>query len=120
MGPGTHLITRLLRGDYPTSYNDALALRHDIEYLADGEKTNSDWAAVVNADYSIQGLAMKLGLSTRILVDKFLHIFGTQFHPNGRTDKLNHIATPLLQQRLLRLAEPMLNRYGISARLQEN
>lgn len=67
MGPGTHVITRILRGDKPVAHNDFLAMLHDVQYLqtVGHEPTIPDQLAVVLSDYSVPGLAMKAGLLTR-------------------------------------------------------
>jgi hypothetical protein len=119
MGPGTHVIENLLNGVQPTTYNDALALRHDIEYLADGEKFTSDLKAISQSDWSLQGIAMKLGLTARSSLDLLTHVnpLLPNFHPNGRTDKLTGVETKKLQQMLMKLAQPTLDRYGIPATL---
>jgi hypothetical protein len=41
-GPGTHTVSRLLKGDMPVSYIDKAALVHDIEYLKPGNKAIAD------------------------------------------------------------------------------
>jgi len=100
----------------PTSYVDALALKHDIEYLSDGEKFASDLSAVYNSDWSVQGIAMKIGLLSRVGLDAITHLipFAPKFHLNGRTDKLN-VKTIDLQRKLARLAKPHLARYGVDS-----
>jgi hypothetical protein len=64
-----------MNGVKPTSYVDALALTHDINYLiatGDAKKLElADNIAIKNSPYfSLQGLTMKLGLSAR----KYLHL----------------------------------------------
>jgi len=68
MGPGTHIYERIKRGDLPTSKHDAIALLHDIDYL--GAKTLEDLEvadklAISRAGYSLEGLAMRMGLGLR-------------------------------------------------------
>ncbi len=41
-GPGTHTITRMLKGDLPTTYIDKAALVHDIEYMKPNNKMKAD------------------------------------------------------------------------------
>lgn len=42
------------------------ALIHDIEYLTySGDATRFDWTAIKNSDFSVAGLATKLGLLLR-------------------------------------------------------
>lgn len=68
MGPGTHIVNKINKRVLPTSYNDALALKHDLQYLAANNKSQlnvSDDLAITAADYSVQGITMKLGLTLR-------------------------------------------------------
>lgn len=92
MGPGTHVVDRVLRRVKPTSHNDTLALRHDLDYLdRNKEPIISDLRAIMKSDASLQGAAMKIGLGLRSAFDflEHLHPLGTRFsHINGRTDKL--------------------------------
>lgn len=111
MGPGTRVIANILEGVEPTSYNDALALRHDIEYLKGGEKFRSDLKAIIGSDSSPQGLAMKLGLMSRIGFDLVTHVlpFVNNLHLNkdvGLNDNQ--------YQELKSKARPMLEKYNIS------
>ena len=41
-GPGTHVLTRILRGDEPINYIDAAALIHDIEYTGNVPQQTAD------------------------------------------------------------------------------
>jgi hypothetical protein len=41
-GPGTKVITRILRGDIPVNYLDATALIHDVEYIRDSSRKHAD------------------------------------------------------------------------------
>jgi hypothetical protein len=41
-GPGTKIVTRVLRGDIPINYLDASALIHDIEYIRDSNRIHAD------------------------------------------------------------------------------
>jgi len=114
LGPGTHVINRIMSGVEPTSYDDALALRHDIEYLADGEKHHSDYRAYSSASWSsLEGLALKFGLLGRSVIDKIAHFVGKEFHFNGRTDT-SPISTKLLQAALLHVATPWLKTWGVA------
>jgi hypothetical protein len=93
MGPGTHVVDRVFKRQPPQSHNDLVALRHDIEYLdKNREPILSDIKAIAKSDSTIEGLAMKLGLTTRAIVDTLEHIYpwNTRIsHINGRTDRLN-------------------------------
>jgi len=87
-----------------------LALKHDIEYLTSGEKFNEDYEAVKNADYSLQGYAMKLGLMSRMFIDSITHVipFIGNFHLNNDT------SIPILDLReAKKLAKPMLAKWGV-------
>lgn len=78
MGPGTHIITKILNQVPPTSRIDAIALKHDIEYLTDGEKYLADIQAIYatrgESTNSLQALAMRFGLSIRMLGDLLTHV----------------------------------------------
>ncbi len=109
MGPGTHVLSRLLRGVKPTSYNDALALKHDIEYLQDGEMFESDLRAAFNSTGGLQGALMKIGLLSRSAIDAFLHLFGSKFHLNKRPKGLSTD----VYNKAKELAKPMLAEFNI-------
>jgi len=109
-----------MSGVKPTSYDDALALRHDIEYLSDGEKHISDFRAYSQASWnSLEGLALKFGLAGRSMIDRIAHLVGTQFHFNGRTDTYS-VHTKLLQSALLHVATPWLMEWGIKPDIVDN
>lgn len=108
-----------MEGVQPSTYQDALALRHDIEYLADGEKYFSDFRAISRAGVTtIPGIVLTVGLLARSAVDAFLHLFGKSLHFNGRTDTYN-IPTKKLQAILLARAKPMLEAWNIPATLDQ-
>jgi len=91
MGPGTDVQAKIEAGIKPTSSNDAVALQHDIDYLADGEMFGADLKAIVDSDMSMQGTVMKIGLAARSVADAYFHIspfshfFDNPFHFNGKT-----------------------------------
>jgi len=93
MGPGTHVVKRVLGKVKPSSYTDQIALRHDLDYLDNNkEPIVSDIKAIIKTDNSLQSLAMRVGLTTRSIFDILEHLapFGTRYsHINGRTDKLD-------------------------------
>jgi hypothetical protein len=71
MGPGTHIIERLRRGDMPYGKTDAISLLHDIDYIGAMDKNDlriADDLAINRAGYNLQGITMKLGLSARKLI----------------------------------------------------
>lgn len=69
-GPGTNLYTRLSNKVMPVNRNDALTLLHDIDYFRfsgdPGKINRSDMQAITSSDYSLSGLAIKVGLLARI------------------------------------------------------
>jgi hypothetical protein len=69
MGPGTHVLKRVLNGVQPTTHTDAVALTHDINYLIAGNDPSkaalADQLAIDRAGYSFQGSVMKVGLTLR-------------------------------------------------------
>ncbi len=68
MGPGTHINQRIERGDIPLSRHDALALIHDLDYLASysiEDLMKADVAAISKSSFDLQGLSMIAGLTTR-------------------------------------------------------
>jgi hypothetical protein len=73
IGPGTHVIHRVLDKIPPIDHDDALALIHDIEYLAYGGVPTAinhiDDHAINNARYTPGGMAMKIGLLFRKTFD---------------------------------------------------
>jgi len=112
MGPGTHIVNNILSGVKPTSYNDALALRHDLDYLTSGEKFGSDFRAIRDSDYSVQGLAMKAGLILRSVGDLATHAIPNvpNLHLNNNEDN----SVPLyLVEHLRKMAQPLLSPYGL-------
>lgn len=90
MGPGTHIISNIVNGKQPSSRIDAIALKHDIEYLTGGEKYLADLEAIYESatgesNNSLQAIAMRLGLSVRMLGDLVTHVipFIPNFHFNS-------------------------------------
>jgi hypothetical protein len=78
MGPGTHIIQRILDAVQPKSHSDALALMHDIDYLIDGGDEDkivaADQRAIDSAKfYTLEGVAMKLGLTIRSWLHLKIH-----------------------------------------------
>lgn len=110
MGPGTHVITKVLNGVEPTSYTDALALRHDLQYLTSGEKFKEDWQAIAASDWSTQGIAMKVGLTGRIVFDAVSHLlpFDKKFHLNNSKNIDDELLKEVVQK-----AQPMLAKWNI-------
>lgn len=77
MGPGTHVIKRVLSGIKPINHNDTLALAHDINYLiADGDPKllqQADQIAINNV-HGDGSVPMILGLQMR----KILGIYNNE------------------------------------------
>ncbi len=112
MGPGTRVITNVLEGVKPVNYVDALALQHDIRYLRDGEQFESDLMALAQADYSLQGALMKLGLLSRTAIDVLTHLipWAPKFHLNANSSR----ALPEQQiHQLQHLAQPLVDEFSI-------
>lgn len=70
MGPGTHVVKRVLNNTKPNNYVDAVALKHDIDYMVaagdERELTKADNAAISLApSLSVAGQIMKKGLALR-------------------------------------------------------
>ncbi len=47
-GPGTHVLTRIERGDQPINDIDAAALVHDLEYIRDNSRIHADAHMALN------------------------------------------------------------------------
>lgn len=95
MGPGTHVVERIKAGLRPTSKVDAIALRHDIDYLTNEEPIISDMRAILatfnNSEVlSYQATVMRLGLGLRSAADLLMHMIPVKnpTHINGRTDRM--------------------------------
>lgn len=54
MGPGTHVVTRVLRGDIPINPADATAMLHDVDYLIINNRPQLQSLA---DDYALQRLS---------------------------------------------------------------
>jgi len=94
---------------------DALALLHDIEYLSKGERWQSDLKAIMGSGWSLQGISMKVGLSSRMLLDSVAHLFGSEFHFNN--EPRASLRGEAMQQILLAKAAPWLRKWGIDPSL---
>lgn len=116
MGPGTHIIANIANGVKPTSYVDALALKHDLDYLFDKEPIQSDLKAIAGASIApgLQSMAMIAGLALRSGADAVGHLVDGNgwVHINGRTDTLT-IDDVTLRQEIAPLANRLLNPYNI-------
>jgi hypothetical protein len=74
MGPGTNVLQNVDLGITPKNYNDALALKHDFDYLTNKEPILTDLTAIIDSDWTLSGLAMKAGLGLRSIADAAFHI----------------------------------------------
>jgi len=91
MGPGTHIVERLIRGIKPTDPVDAIAMWHDLDYLTDEEPIFSDLRAILRTysvpfEYSGKALAMRLGLTFRSFLDLAEHALGISSVTHLNTD----------------------------------
>lgn len=71
VGPGTHIINNVHNSIKPKSRTDWVATKHDIDYLRPGHFNafKADLKAIRKSDWSPEGIAMKLGLSFRSMLD---------------------------------------------------
>jgi len=69
-GPGTHIATRLLNGLLPANKTDFVTLLHDIEYSVKTNPMQADLRAIRKSEWDIPGIATKIGLTMRTLLDK--------------------------------------------------
>lgn len=101
LGPGTHVITNILRRVAPVNHADAKALLHDIDYLTKGDKFESDIHAIIDQDGSMSDLVLRLGLQSRMAIDLVLKLLSQQhqFLPNMELNFSSDIVTP--QQQLV-------------------
>jgi hypothetical protein len=118
MGPGTHVIDRVMNGVQPTSRVDEISREHDIDYLdTTAEPIWADIKAVTSLgfDPSVEANAMRLGLGARSLVDAFFDLtlpvvnllpgikLKNPMHINKRTDSTglsDRALQNLLRQRI--------------------
>jgi len=116
MGPGTHIIANIANDVKPTSYVDALALKHDLDYLFDKEPIQSDLKAIAGASIApgLQSMAMIAGLALRSGVDAIGHLVDDGWlHINGRTDTLT-VDDATLRQEITPLANHLLNPFNLN------
>ncbi len=79
MGPGTRIVYNIINRIYPNSYTDAIAVLHDVDYLAANDNlsaTIADLRAISRTDSSLQSWVMKLGLSLRAIFQLPLYNVG--------------------------------------------
>lgn len=79
LGPGTHVIKKILDKINPTSHEDVAAMLHDIDYLRSGEKFQSDYYAWRESGMNYHGFMLTLGLNLRSIGDALFHVLT----PNG-------------------------------------
>ncbi len=69
LGPGTKVVQKIYSGVQPASYNDYVARNHDIDYISNKEPIIADIKAILKSGPGLDGMALRLGLSARALVD---------------------------------------------------
>lgn len=69
LGPGTPIVSNIINKVRPKSINDAVALQHDIDYLSGENRYWSDLKAIYRSKPGLDGTALRLGLSVRMLLD---------------------------------------------------
>ncbi len=100
-----------MHGVKPTSPTDAVAMQHDIEYLRPGHFNayKADLKAILNSGYTWEGLAMKFGLTTRIVLNLItatnpllwaLHPLTDFNKPYYKEDSQNEELVEVLQKRM--------------------
>jgi len=108
-GPGTHVITRILNHVFPTDYNDALTLIHDIEYLMYSKRpeiiARSDQTAINQATNNLHGMVIKIGLSIRKGLD-------LPFYKTIIPEKVGYLLKDFVLQDLE--WKSVLEQYGVS------
>lgn len=89
MGPGTHILTKIRDGVQPVNQIDEIALHHDLDYLRANDNywqlITADVKAMKQADLSLPGIAMVLGLSLRSVLSTLTF---NQFNFSGNSPKL--------------------------------
>lgn len=68
-GPGTHFIDKIYGGVEPKNKTDFVTLLHDYQYMYNKGEDEADALAIKNSDYSMPGLATKLGLGMRGIIN---------------------------------------------------
>jgi len=76
MGPGTHIVNKILNKIRPVSFHDRIALDHDIDYLRNAGKSTyeADLKAIKLAATrpNLEGISMIAGLGTKVIVDSVI------------------------------------------------
>jgi endonuclease III-like uncharacterized protein len=70
-GPGTHIVNNIINNVEPNNLTDLVTMMHDVDYMTDTtawQSIKSDLKAIKNSDFSLQGLATKLGLTLRSII----------------------------------------------------
>lgn len=104
LGPGTRVTTNIVNDVQPTSYIDGLARQHDIDYmLSSGSYTGAvaaDIKAILGsyAEISLQSIALRLGLSARLLANTLT--FGQLANYNLNLPNMSHEQTQQVGQLL--------------------
>jgi hypothetical protein len=97
----------------PTSKTDALALKHDVDYLlANGNELKTkiaDWNAISSTDMSLQSSVMRVGLGLRSLLSLPFNQRQDGNELKGQFLKQYIKHSPLYQQRFKELKVDLLN-----------
>jgi len=100
-GPGTHVAYNILNNILPTSKTDYVARQHDIDYLkSSGDPFQAmidDAKAIARSDFSLEGLAMKTGLFSRMAGSLYTGFNSFNFNQNNDTHEFNRQKGAILQ-----------------------
>lgn len=94
LGPGTDVVGKILSNTGAKSPNDYVAMQHDIDYLSGREPIASDINAILRANNSPDGLALKLGLGSRVVGD----ILAGPFHKLTHFNKESGLSQEYIHQ----------------------
>ncbi len=93
LGPGTNIEYNIRNKIRPKTYNDFVALKHDIDYLRAGHlnATMADLKAMWRSKSGLDGVAMRTGLGARTILDNLLYLIPFSSiheitHFNAKTD----------------------------------
>jgi hypothetical protein len=80
-GPGTHIVTNIIKEVPPSNLTDLITMMHDVDYMTDetnSDALKSDLKAIYNSDFTVQGLLTKIGLAARSLLTPGLFYGGNK------------------------------------------
>lgn len=101
MGPGTHVIDKIMNNIKPVDYNDLVAQQHDIDYLTDEEPILSDIQAILNSRSGLNGVALRLGLTIRTVLDILLMPLGLHKYTHFNKSQTGNLAEDRKMQNYL-------------------